>query len=221
MKKTLRDKLTYANVVSTLCLFLLLAGGTAFAATHLAKNSVGSRQLKKNSVTASKIKNGAITGAKVQASTLGVVPAAASAGSAATAATAATAKTAGDSNALGGAPASAYAKTQLEATHFVGEAGQPGFESTCKNVGSEFEGAGFYKDSFGIVHLVGDITGCPSGFFVRLFTLPPGFRPSGRLLYTVGAGETKVGELRIEPNGQIEVFSSTEPNLNGYTFRAG
>jgi hypothetical protein len=61
----MRPKLSYANVVSTLCLFLLLAGGAAYAASHLAKNSVGSKQLKKNSVTTAKIKNGAVTGPKI------------------------------------------------------------------------------------------------------------------------------------------------------------
>jgi hypothetical protein len=43
--RELRGHLTYANVISTLCLFLLLAGGSALAAATLAKNSVGSRQL--------------------------------------------------------------------------------------------------------------------------------------------------------------------------------
>ena len=46
MAGKLRGKLTYANVVSTLCLFLLLGGG-AYAATHLKKNSVGTGQNKK------------------------------------------------------------------------------------------------------------------------------------------------------------------------------
>ncbi|MEA3035626.1 MAG: hypothetical protein QOH04_1391 [Sphingomonadales bacterium] len=63
--KMLQGKLTYANVISTLCLFLLLGGGAAFAATQLPKNSVGSKQLKKSSVTAAKIKNGAVTQAKI------------------------------------------------------------------------------------------------------------------------------------------------------------
>lgn len=60
-------KLTYSNVISTLCLFLLLGGGTAFAASHLGKNSVGTAQLKKNAVTAAKLKAGAVTGAKIAA----------------------------------------------------------------------------------------------------------------------------------------------------------
>ena len=60
----MRPKLTYANVVSTLCFFLLLGGG-AYAAGQLGKNSVGTKQLKNNAVSAAKIKNGAVTQAKI------------------------------------------------------------------------------------------------------------------------------------------------------------
>lgn len=68
MSKTrrLRETLSYANVVSTLCLFLLLGGGMALAASQLGKNTVGSKQLKTNAVTGAKIKAGAVTGAKVK-----------------------------------------------------------------------------------------------------------------------------------------------------------
>jgi len=59
-------KPTYANVLSTLVVFAVLAGGTAFAAAHLAKNSVGTKQLKKNSVTTKKIKKNAVTKAKIK-----------------------------------------------------------------------------------------------------------------------------------------------------------
>ena len=51
----LRDRLTYANVVATLALFLVLAGGTAVAAAQLGKNSVGSKQIKKGAVTPAKL----------------------------------------------------------------------------------------------------------------------------------------------------------------------
>lgn len=62
----LRGKLTYANAVSTLALFLVLAGGTAFATQHLVpKNSVGTSQIKKEAITAAKIRTGAVTGAKI------------------------------------------------------------------------------------------------------------------------------------------------------------
>jgi hypothetical protein len=65
VRASLRSRLTYANVVSTIALFLVLGGATAFAARQLARNSVGARQLKKNAVTAAKIKGGAVTGAKL------------------------------------------------------------------------------------------------------------------------------------------------------------
>ncbi len=96
--KRLLSKFTYANVISTVCLFLLLGGGAAFAAGKLAKNSVGSKQIKANAVTSAKIKNNAVTGAKIKngavggskinVGTLGTVPSATNATNAKTADTA-------------------------------------------------------------------------------------------------------------------------------------
>jgi hypothetical protein len=55
-----RGKLTYSNVVSTLCLLLLVGGGSAWAAANaLPKNSVGSKQLKKGAVTPEKLSGAA------------------------------------------------------------------------------------------------------------------------------------------------------------------
>jgi hypothetical protein len=64
--KQVRKRLTYANVMSSIAVFLVIGGGSAFAASQLGKNSVGSKQLKKNAVTAAKIKKNAVTGAKIQ-----------------------------------------------------------------------------------------------------------------------------------------------------------
>jgi hypothetical protein len=61
----LRSKLTYANVVATVALFLVIAGGSAFAASNVGKNSVGAKQIKNGAVTAAKIGNGAVTEAKI------------------------------------------------------------------------------------------------------------------------------------------------------------
>jgi collagen triple helix repeat protein len=58
MRRT-RIRLSYANVVSTICLFLVLGGGAAFAATQLPKNSVGTRQLKSAAVTPAKLSTAA------------------------------------------------------------------------------------------------------------------------------------------------------------------
>ncbi len=56
---------SHTTIAAYLSLFLVVSGGAAFAASHLAKNSVGAKQIKKNAVTAAKIKNGAVTGSKI------------------------------------------------------------------------------------------------------------------------------------------------------------
>jgi hypothetical protein len=65
--KLVRKRLTYANLMSSIAVFLVLGGATAFAAGHLGKNTVGSKQLKKEAVTAAKIKKGAVTAAQIKA----------------------------------------------------------------------------------------------------------------------------------------------------------
>ncbi|HEY5976618.1 MAG TPA: hypothetical protein VIT85_02070 [Solirubrobacterales bacterium] len=62
----MRRHLTYQNAMATIAALLLIAGGTAFAAAQLAKNSVGKKQLKANAVTTAKIKKNAVTKAKIK-----------------------------------------------------------------------------------------------------------------------------------------------------------
>ncbi|HEY5815678.1 MAG TPA: hypothetical protein VIS95_04995 [Solirubrobacterales bacterium] len=62
--KQIRKRVTYANVMSSIAVFLVLGGGAALAA-GLAKNSVGSKQLKKNAVKTAKIADNAVNGAKI------------------------------------------------------------------------------------------------------------------------------------------------------------
>ena len=163
--KTLRTRLTFANVTSCLALFVAL-GGFAVAA-GLPKNTVGPKQLKKNAVTtakvkneaitASKVKKGTLTGTQINASTLGTVPTANSAQAAQTAQTA---------NGLSAA----------EPWHEVGAPGEPAFQTGWENLGSpEHENAAFFKDHEGIVHLKGSVKAGGSG---PIFQLPPGFRPA-------------------------------------------
>jgi hypothetical protein len=68
--KQIRKRLTYANVMSSIAVFLVIGGATAFAAGHLGKNTVGAKQLKKNAVTTAKIKNEAVTGVKIKKGTI-------------------------------------------------------------------------------------------------------------------------------------------------------
>lgn len=72
-----RPRLSYANVVATLALFLALAGGTAFAAVQLSKESVGTKHLKKNSVTSGKVRDGSLRAVDFKA---GQLPAGATGG---------------------------------------------------------------------------------------------------------------------------------------------
>ncbi len=58
--KQIRKRLTYANVMSSIAVFLVVGGATAFAAGHLGKNTVGAKQLKKNAVTTAKVKDGSL-----------------------------------------------------------------------------------------------------------------------------------------------------------------
>jgi hypothetical protein len=70
MRKRLLSRLTYANVIATLALFLALGGGAAFAASTLGKNSVGPKQLKRNAVTGAKVKDGSLSAGDFKAGQL-------------------------------------------------------------------------------------------------------------------------------------------------------
>ena len=118
-------RFSYANVMSTLAVFLAL-GGSALAVTRingsrLADRSVAGKKLKAQTIGGGKLKPGTITGKQVKEGTLGKVPSAKSADTASTAnrantaTTATTAITANDSLALGGLPPSAYQLTSSSA----------------------------------------------------------------------------------------------------------
>jgi hypothetical protein len=54
-----RPRLTYANVLASLALFIAL-GGSSYAALQIPKASVGTKQLKRNAVTSPKVKPGSL-----------------------------------------------------------------------------------------------------------------------------------------------------------------
>lgn len=213
--KKIRQRLTYANVMSSMAVFLVLGGGAALAAkTVLPKKSVGTKQLKsksvsaaklkKNAVTTAKIKKDAVTGAKVNEATLGTVP------------------SAGIASSL----------TPPEAVHLVGAPGEPPFEDGAKNPSSSevpygFTPVGFYKDHDGIVHLQGVAqAGTELGL---VFTLPPGFRPAANTIIPwnfggegqaliVGSGIVSSG---IDLSGKVAGEPGGVVTLDGLEFRPG
>ena len=121
----LRSRLTYANVVATLALFIAL-GGTSVAASNLISGS----KIKKHSIPGNRLKKHALTATQVDVAKLGTVPSAARAAAAAHAttadtathaattdnathaATADTATHAGDADTVGGKAASAFTGTE-------------------------------------------------------------------------------------------------------------
>jgi hypothetical protein len=62
--KGLKERLTYANVVATLALFVAL-GGSSYAAVNLPRNSVGSPELKTNAVGAAEIRRKAVRSSEI------------------------------------------------------------------------------------------------------------------------------------------------------------
>ncbi len=205
---------SHATVVAYLALFVAL-GGSAFAATLLGKNSVGTKQLKKNAVTspkiqkqaitANKVKNGTLTGTQIEASTLGTVPAADQAHSAQT----------------------ADSLSPVENWHEIGSPGEPEFEHSWHNFGGLFARAAFYKDHEGIVHLKGTVT----GGLGAVFRLPAGYRPTERLIFPAycsgggcsasGDGNAEVWGTNAPPElvGAVEILGVTS-GLDGISFRA-
>jgi len=102
--------------MASIAVFLVLGGATAFAASTLGKNTVGTKQLKNNAVTGAKIKNGAVTGAKLKLSSIGKVPSASTADTATSAKTADTATSAKTADTATSANTANSAKTADTAT---------------------------------------------------------------------------------------------------------
>jgi hypothetical protein len=208
----MRPKLTYANVMATIAVFIAL-GGTSYAAFKLPKNSVGAKQLKKNAVltakikkeavTAAKVKKGSLTGTQINASTLGTVP------------------TAQVANSL----------IPPENWHEVGTPGEPGFQNDWHNVSSSTldETAAFFKDHDGIVHLKGLVQ---AGTEAVIFQLPRGYRPrSGKMLHipvycksgscsAPGIAVARIGSGSAPETDGAVAAANTTIDLAGITFRA-
>jgi hypothetical protein len=184
----MRPRLSYANVMATIAVFIAL-GGASYAALKLPKNSVGTKQLrnnavvtakvKKEAITASKVKKGTLTGTQINAATLGTVPNAQTATSANTASSIA-------------AP---------EPWSIVSAPGEPNFQNGWANAQTKKppdpEPIAFFKDHEGVVHLRGLASGPAEE--VVIFQLPAGYRPG-------------VNRFSIFDNGQVRIYGSGMEN---------
>ena len=66
-----RERITYANTMSTLAVFIAL-GGTAWAATALPRNSVGASQIRAGAVRSSEIRNNSVRSADIRDRSIGL-----------------------------------------------------------------------------------------------------------------------------------------------------
>lgn len=207
---SIRPRLTYANVMSTLALFIAL-GGTSYA---VARNSVGTRQLKNKAVTSAKVRNGAITSAKVRNGTLTTKDFAA-------AALRGTAR--GPRGAIG--PPGPFGPPGPQGPPGPGAA-EPwrplAFANGWGDYGGIWEAGAYRKDQFGIVHLRGlvtRVTGPPDGLIA---ILGEGYRPRLARLFVVHTGEGHgVGRVDVLPSGEIRWSSATFTGEKDYTSLEG
>jgi len=247
--RRLRGKLTYANTMATIAVFIAL-GGSAYAAAQLKKNSVGTKQLKKDAVTGAKVKDGSLSAVDISGAVNSANRASAadnathaisadnaahaigadSATQAASADRSADAAHAANSDKVGGLPPSAFIRADqlggfIPAPHFEhSNFGCPFDETVWHDSSPEVnETTGYWRDPFGVVHLRGFAIRCghaePS-----IFTLPPGFRPGKRERFVaiMENPTLAMGQVTVEAKGDVvadEVIENGSIALDGITFK--
>ena len=87
------------------------------------------------------------------------------------------------------------------------------------NYGGDYNKAGYFKDSFGMVHLRGLVKSGTLGQVI--FTLPDGYCPQGRELRVVCTSPNVAGRIDVMTNGQVVAVHGNSEwiSLGGIAFR--
>jgi hypothetical protein len=96
----------------------------------------------------------------------------------------------------------------------------PTLENKWVRYSDQYNPAGYYKDSTGIVHLRGLVKNGAIG--QSIFTLPAGYRPGYRELQAVQTNSNTIGRLDVLADGKVLATSgnATWFSIDGVTFRA-
>jgi hypothetical protein len=192
--------LTYSNVVSSLCLFLLLGGGAAWAVDGplAGQDTVGSEDIINREIRTDDIRDNNVV-------TRNLAPNAVT------------------SPKIAGVAGAAFTDAGLVVPHpFVGNCFESvnRWEDLSANVNNQ---VGYYRDPLGFVHLQGVAVKCgspPSGD--TIFTLPPGHRPA-KLEHHAAVYSSGAKEVQIHSTGGVTAASGPSPSdwvsLDGLTFR--
>jgi hypothetical protein len=206
----IRSRLTYANVVSTLCLFILL-GGVAWAAAM-----INSKDVIDNSLKSADLKNGkGVKGADVVPDSLGGAAVDES------------------SLALG-----SEAWQPLQLNDGADDVGSPGDFCFWTAVGSDKTAPAYFRDSAGVVHLKGlvrandgSLVNCgpvaADPFIALPGSLPLGYRPGNEQWVLATVSNNKPGRISVDPSGFVHMepgfptFADAEVwvSLDGLSFR--
>lgn len=181
--KQVRRRLSYANVMSSIAVFLVLGGATAIAAKKIGTNqlkgssvstgkikrgAVTKAKIKKNAVDGSRVRDGSLTGADINVASLPTVPSAASAQPVAFARVSAT-------GALDGANSKNVGSVTHVGTALYCFAGLP-FAPRGGQATVDFNESQFESTQFGLGDAKG---GCPAGTQAFVFTQDGGADAAG------------------------------------------
>ena len=203
MLRRFRPRLTFANVVSVIALFVALGGG-AYAAFHLPKNSVTSRNIKNGQVKTPDLASGAVNGGKIAQNSV-----------------------ASGQIVNGQVQSSDLAKPDFQSAGLVNDPA-----SSCAGITDQWANeaadgtVGYYRDVQGRVYLEGVAERCGNPASGNtIFVLPAGLKSidpfTGFPIIDI-SGAPKA--LAIDSSGDVSIGSSVAGqrfSLDGVSFRCG